>query len=448
MKQAKQLNEIINVSETKPLTGEDFDNFFVNTDEARGCQPAIMLADFLHNSRTTPGGILFTGHRGSGKSTELWRFQQQVKEDYFPVVFSVAKHLDLLNIEYTDLVFLIMEQVFKAARENNIKIDDDLLHNILKWVEDTTEIKTSDKNSGVEVEAGAAPPKLLSALFLRITGILKYSSEIKKEIRLKIKPRINQLIERCNHLLGIMNRHLLEKGKRSLVIVEDLDKINISSAREIFCENPQTLAQLDTHIIYTVPIFILYSREMALLRGNFARTEVLPMIKVKEKNSGKIFQPGFSAVKEILYKRIDPSILREDAIRFMFKKSGGSLNDIFAMLQDGALAGLRQQDIFDLELAKTGCNRIKRFYEMAISGSPELDIQPEQYLKKLKQIYRSKTKKISADKITMDLLYSLALLEYNEERWVDVHPIVVDVMKEMGELSQRLGKKNSLEVKE
>ena len=44
MKQAKALSEILRVTQRKPLTGGDFDMFFVNTDEARGYQAALLLA--------------------------------------------------------------------------------------------------------------------------------------------------------------------------------------------------------------------------------------------------------------------------------------------------------------------------------------------------------------------------------------------------------------------
>jgi hypothetical protein len=434
MNQAKQLGDILKVTGKKPLTGEDFDKFYVNTDDARGYPSALELADYLHSLSETPQKILFTGHRGSGKSTELWRLQQQVNDLYFPIVFSVGDHLDRFNLEYIDLVFLVMERIYASARENNIFLDEDLLDNILKWVEDTTEIRTKDEKSGVEVEAGAGTPKFLSAIFARVKGILQMSSETKVEIRRKIKPRIAQLVDRCNRLLEAVNNQLRETGKRTLVIVEDLDKIRIPTAREIFCENAEVLVRLDTHIIYTVPIFMLYSREIAALRRSFDHEEVLPMIKVKDKNSKKLYPPGKQAVEEIIYKRIDKKIIQEEAILYMFEKSGGCLNDIFEMLRNGALKGMRYKKTFDRELAEMGSGRIKKFYEMALSASPEGDIHPDQYFEKLKEVYQSETKKISADPVTMDLLNSLALLEYNEERWFDVHPLVVDIMKEMGKL--------------
>jgi hypothetical protein len=431
MIQAKQLSEILKVAQHKPLTGEDFDDFFVNTDKARGYQPALLLADFLQSFSEAPQKILFTGHRGSGKSTELWRLQQEVKDMYFPIAFSVQRHLGLVNLEFIDLVFLVMERIYTSAREKNIHIDEDLLHNILKWVEDTTEIKTKDKKAGVEVEVGATTPKFLSALFAHVKGILHMSSDTRVEIRRKIKPRIAQLVERCNLLLQAVNKELEKTGKRTLVIVEDLDKISTPTARGIFCDNAEVLVQLDTHIIYTIPISIFYSRDITGMRRSFDRQEVLPMIKIKEKNTGNFYPPGKQTMEEIIFKRIDKTILAKDAIRYLLDKTGGCLNDLFDILLNGALEGIRSKKIFDKELAQTGAKRIKRFYEMALSTSPEGDIQPEQYFKKLKEVYDSKTKKISADPVTMDLLNSLALLEYNEERWLNVHPLVVDIMQEM-----------------
>lgn len=434
MNQAKQLSEILKVTSKKPLTGEDFNKFFVNTDEARGCRSALLLADYLHGVSETPEKVLFTGHQGSGKSTELWRLQQKVKDVYFPIVFSVGDHLDLFNLEYIDLIFLVMERTYNTAKENNIYIDEDLLDNILKWLEDTTEIRTKDQRAGVEVEAGASTPKILSALFARVKGILHMSSGTKVEIRRKIKPRIAQLVERCNLLLEDINNQLRKSGKRTLVIVEDMDKVRIPTAREIFCENSEVLVQLDTHIIYTVPIFMLYSRDISALRRNFGLEEVLPMIKVKNKNSNKLFPQGKETIEKIIYKRINKEILQEDALLYMFEKSGGCLRDLFDMLLRGSLEGMRNKKVFDMDLAKTGAREVKKFYERALSTSPEGDIHPEQYFKKLKEVYQSETKKISADPVTMDLLNSLALLEYNQERWFEVHPLVVDIMKEMGKL--------------
>jgi hypothetical protein len=424
VKQAKDLSEILKVTQRKPLTGGDFDNFFVNTDEARGYQAALLLADYLHNLKETPQKILFTGHRGSGKSTELWRLQQQVKDVYFPISFSVHQHLGLVNLEYIDLLFLVMERIYSSARENNIFIDEDLLQNILRWVEDTTEIRTKDQKAGIEVEAGATTPKFLSALFARVKGILHMSNETRVEIRRKIKPRIAQLVERCNLLLEAVNNQLNKTKKRTLVIVEDLDKISTATARGIFCDNAEVLLQMDTHIIYTIPISNFYSRDIAEIRRSFDRQEVLPMIKVKDKNK-KFYTPGKNAIKEIL---------QEDAVMYILEKSGGCLNDLFEMLLNGALEGIRNKKVFDKELAEIGAKRIKRFYEMALSTNPEGDIHPDQYFEKLKEVYQSDTKKISADPVTMDLLNSLALLEYNEERWIEVHPLVVDIMKEMGKL--------------
>lgn len=435
MKQAKTLSEILKVTSNKPLIGEDHDHFFVETDAARGRASAEILTQYLLTLKDQPQRILFTGHTGSGKSTELWRLQQKLSKQYLTIHFSVEKHLNLLEMNVIDLIFLIMEQIYAKAIAEGIGLKERLLTDILHWLEDTTEIRTDELKAGVEVEAGAGIPKLLSALFIRVKGILQKSTATKVEIRRKIEPRISQLIDRCNLLLEAINDNLKDRGQRTLVIVEDLDKLQIKLAKELFHENSLLLTGLETHTIYTVPIFMLYSRDISILRKGFGHKEVLPMIKIRNKNSNKLNPIALDTIKKILKLRITESILHEDAIQVLVEKSGGCLRDIFDMLQNGTLTGLLQKkNAFDRELALEGANEVKKFYEMALAESKEGDIKPEQYFEKLSQIYYSKTKKIAADPISLDLMHSQALLEYNGDRWCDVHPLVVDFMKEMGYL--------------
>ncbi len=437
MKKAETLSEILHVTGNKPLTGETYDNFFVETDEARGRYSAEMMAQYLLTLKESPQRILFTGHTGSGKSTELWRLQQKISEQYFTIPFSAAEHLNLLEMNAIDLIFLIMEQIYSKAQEQGFLLKEELLSNILSWLEETTEIRTDESKAGVEVEAGAGIPQLLSALFLRVKGILQKSTSTKIEVRRRIEPRISQLVDRCNLLLEAINDKLKSENRRTLVIIEDLDKLQIKLARELFHENPTLLTSLNTHTIYTVPIFMLYSKDITLLRRGFDHQEVLPMIKIRDRNKKRLNAKALETIKTLLGKRISEDILQEDAVRFLVEKSGGCLRDIFDMLQNGTLTGLlEKKTVFDKKLAAAGGKEVKKFYEMALAESRESDIKPEQYFEKLSQVYLSPTKKITADPVSLDLMHSQALLEYNGNRWCDVHPLVVDLMKEMGYLEK------------
>ena len=73
--------------------------FFVHLEElpgdVLGLDPVPMLATRVR--RATPGSMFFlTGLRGSGKSSQLLRFKQQLERDEFPVLMVDAE--DYLNL--------------------------------------------------------------------------------------------------------------------------------------------------------------------------------------------------------------------------------------------------------------------------------------------------------------------------------------------------------------
>jgi energy-coupling factor transporter ATP-binding protein EcfA2 len=61
---------------------------------------------------------LFTGHIGSGKSTELKRLQQKLQDkDYFVVFLDVQQSLDLGEITYQDVLLNIAQAVTEALEK-------------------------------------------------------------------------------------------------------------------------------------------------------------------------------------------------------------------------------------------------------------------------------------------------------------------------------------------
>jgi hypothetical protein len=72
----------------------------------------------------TPLTLLFAGHRGGGKSTELFRLQEalanppQGQEKFFVVYFEADKEdIDVNDIDFPDLLLAIVRQLGKALRE-------------------------------------------------------------------------------------------------------------------------------------------------------------------------------------------------------------------------------------------------------------------------------------------------------------------------------------------
>ncbi|MEZ5600482.1 MAG: hypothetical protein R3F36_05535 [Candidatus Competibacteraceae bacterium] len=78
----------------------------------------------------TPLHLLFSGHRGGGKSTELLRLQKNLaeppadEEKFFVVYFEADQEdIDVNDVDFPDLLLAIVRQVGKALRERvNVRL--------------------------------------------------------------------------------------------------------------------------------------------------------------------------------------------------------------------------------------------------------------------------------------------------------------------------------------
>jgi hypothetical protein len=69
----------------RPLEGAELDTLYV----ARPYAPLEALKVFLQVT-DEPVKVLFSGHRGSGKSTELRRLARDLEKEFYLVSFSVS----------------------------------------------------------------------------------------------------------------------------------------------------------------------------------------------------------------------------------------------------------------------------------------------------------------------------------------------------------------------
>jgi hypothetical protein len=144
---AKDLEGIRRVCRPAPLAGKELESFFVETDMARDPhqQTRKRLIETL-NSRED-ARILFYGHRGCGKSTELNKLLAEQKERFLPVTFSVHDQMSPTAICAEDLILIIAERVLNAAKKNNLKVDDDLLKSVLDYFNETTRTTAESRDS-------------------------------------------------------------------------------------------------------------------------------------------------------------------------------------------------------------------------------------------------------------------------------------------------------------
>ena len=265
------------------MIAKDLDQAYTNFDPARPL-PGVsefyvkrqrnpldrMKRALLRESLVSPK-FLFSGHRGSGKSSELSRLMAypEIQEKYFIVHYSVRDVLDPAGLDYTDLLLSIGAQIFIKATDdiNKLGLKEGLRKELERWMGAIDFQESIEDKVGSEIGADL---KILQAKLK--TG---YTSRI--DIRKTIEARLPQFISITNLIVAEVES---KTGKRVLVAIDDLDKPDLEVAKKIFCESQASLTLPNCGIIYTIPIALHYCPEAGQIIPAFTRSYVLPNVTI------------------------------------------------------------------------------------------------------------------------------------------------------------------------
>lgn len=427
---AQQLSEIQDVFTSNPLQDEkEINVFYQDATEARTgdtysgfVEKMELLLEDSHNSLIHK---LFIGHAGVGKTTELYRLKHIAEENGFLTCFGRCDvDLDASDIEYTDVLFYILDLLVNKACENELKISEHVVKKIENyWNSNTELVKTISMQGEVEVSAGLEAEvgiKKVIKLLAGVKAILKNSAESKKEVRTQIEPRSSELINQIKEVIEEIRNQLQEKERPStpFVILDGLDKIPLGQARKIFQENGSRFQGLQIHLLVTFPISLSYTPEYKDIQIWFPNPEKLPMIKIRNWQQGQYqenYTEGVETLKAIIAKRADLSLFTSEALDELIKYTGGYIRDLFRCVCDAALrARLRKSKVIELEDA----NKALAVLESDLNGR-----YSDELIGKMEDIYRGNKYVSSSEDITT-LLQIGAVLEYNGTRWCDLHPLV------------------------
>jgi AAA+ ATPase superfamily predicted ATPase len=265
---AVTLADAYNICDVRPLEGDDFKKYYYDLSKVRKTQAIKGVKLSLQLSKTEQNQtILFTGHRGGGKTTELRRLETELNQEYFIIYFMADEELDINDARYTDLYLVIIKQVEQQLRQHNISLDKRLLDSFSTWFKDITEENEQTVESSISIEAGSQigndiPIPFLAKLWIKLLAQIKGSDKRKKVIRETLEKDISRLKNDINALLRDGTKKLREKYpqyKGILIIVDNLDRVPVNVGDHLFFDYATQLQELDCNIIYTVPISVVYS---------------------------------------------------------------------------------------------------------------------------------------------------------------------------------------------
>jgi len=437
---AEQLNEAYNrFDPKKPIAPSN--PFYVDCDQVRGEQGekvAKRMATELSIMRDEYAHFLFTGHVGSGKSSELLKVKELLERDYnFSVVyFDAYEELDLYNVHHTDLLLAIAYHLFN---EKGIEISRETLQNIQDWFKEVIKTILESEKIGAEVgagvEAGGGFP-WLGKLFANFKANISKNKEQRSEIRERYKQKAIDLLDKVNRMLDSAEHDVKKRGKNGLVlIIDNLEKMSSTLLKEekdqkadvsLFVDYGNLLLGLNCHLICTVPIRLLHLPIGRKLHEDFSKVFILPVIKIKEKETEKPYEKGIKKFSEIYQNRMhhledlkglsffgNDGKLLEKVIQF----SGGNVKT-FIRIMRLIIFNCKVEEEFPVNehLIDKVFRQEIRDYDRMIS---------DDRIKRLIQVAYTKHIDVGEDSRDSEMLQLGWILVYsNGGEWCDVEPVI------------------------
>ena len=402
---ASHLREVIGCFDPMQSLDEAHKDWYVERPDS----PEEEIKVYLLNNPTDTK-ILFSGHRGSGKSSTLSKLANapEIQKAFLVVKFSIKDELNVADLSYTDLLLAIGHRLYEAGES---WLSERLKDDLDRWSAEVSQVTTRAESAEVNVQAG------ISAWFLKATGMLKTGFEDKKEFRVKFEPRVPQLIEFINRIIAAIETHPDEGGRQVLVILEDLDKPTVDVAMDLFSIKGPVLTQPQCKIIFTVPTALLYSGHYNVLMQNFSKQFALPNFKIKEK-TGERHEQCWHRMREVVTRRMDPQLIESKALDDAVEMSGGVVRELVRIIQGAAIKAM---------VAKANCVKVEHVREAVdeLRAEYSFSLTREDYIQILTSVHETKKLIASNDKPLLDLLHNLFILQYpNGPGWYGVNPIV------------------------
>jgi hypothetical protein len=403
---------------------ESGDPRYVDTAEARGSartlkRLAMKFGLLIDSGRFVPPDkkhVLFFGHIGSGKTTELRHYCRQLEgpDWYLVVEVSIHEVLDRNNFEYTDLLMALALALCKQLEAKGVSAPDGAVKDLERWFDENVKTEQSLDEFAATVEAGVkgeAGIPFLTSLFLKFTAALRTNVTYKDELRRVVRNTYTQFADAFNAFIREAEKSAAkeEVAQRFLFVVDGTDKLGGKDHRHFFTEDHEQLLGIEAHVVYTAPLSLKY--EGNLVNGIDADL-FLPLIKIAERDGAPV-EAGRAVMRDMLLRRVAPTLFDGDeAIEALVSACGGHPRELLRLLK------MCCEDSDGIQITAADVERaIDR-----LAFEYRLFLQTQDYAH-LVSIDMSPIN-MGNDEQTRELLYTLALFEYDDGAWQHSHPVI------------------------
>ncbi|NER82004.1 MAG: ATP-binding protein [Leptolyngbya sp. SIO1D8] len=412
---------------SKPLNIGDSEDlkYYIDFSDVRGGNVTRQLARTIERLHDNPTCQLFTGHIGCGKSTEMLCLKNELTKAGFHVVyFESSDEMDLIDVDVTDILMAIARQVSASLEAINIRLKPNYFVRLFNEVSEI--LKTPIEFSDVQFSVGIAS----------LTASTKDSPELRRQMRQIMEPRTNNILEAINQeLLEPATISLRQKGYKGLVVlIDNLDRLdNTQKAGKpqsayLFVDRGEQLRRLNCHVVYTIPVVMVFSNELNPLANRFGvDPQMLPVVTVRYPD-GRLCESGIMMLRQLVLARAFPDVVppdRLELVEHVFENletldllclaSGGHVRNLLKL---GFSCLQREDPPFSRNCVERVIRQRRNELLRAITPD-EMEL-----LQRVKQ-----EKKVRGEANYEVLLKSMFVFEYRNDdygHWFDVNPILYD----------------------
>ncbi len=379
-----------------------------------------LLNEILLSAR--PVCKLFTGLRGSGKTTDLKRLARRLADsdigNFLPVFIDAEEMIDLsAPIEVTDIISTVIhctaKTVAEAKHEDPEKALEEGYHErFWNWV----------KNTDVHLTKSDLTIPSVGKLVME----MKTRPSFRKKVRNIVAANFSRFIKDARDELELLENSVKNDLKRDgiVIIFDSLEKLRgltdtwhdvLASADKVF-RGSAPYVKLPVHVLYTVP---------AALAMRIREIDFLPMIKVRDKENNS-YPAGIAVARELIRKRAPDDIIKtllgdscETLLEKVILRSGGYPREILIVMQN--VIAQERHPVSEKKL-DTILMQIANQYQNIVLGEMFDWLARVSVTKKLTLPNEEQSRIIDL------MLQNQAVQRYlNDELWFDLHPAVRDI---------------------
>ena len=387
---------------------------------------------------------LLSGHRGSGKSTELFQLKAWANaHDWVCLWVEVDTYLDNTQLEFSDLFLLAAQSVVRQMEELKMPLPPEKLKRVEEWFAEITkqdmETVKSEIALSTTAEAGGGLP-FLGKLIANFTAGVKANSDHQLEVRRTFRQEPLQLITYVNDLLKTANQQLqassdadLRRANGLLLVFDNLDRYEVKAIEDLLTQGATLMRHLQCHTIYTIPVE-LRCRTKNVYWDEFEPSVILPMPALRRREdlwdatveTSPFDESAVDSMVDLLKKRLDVEALfeRPADVRLLAKMSGGCVRDLMHLV-----TAARKKSVVSLSdppLQQITASGVTRAIQEVRANRVEGVL--EGHYERLVKIAGRKPEAQQMDEAALVFLSQRRILQYGDEtgHWIDVHPLLVE----------------------